>query len=486
MSRLHAGEADEVRLRLRVRKHIETLGCYDVEDYGRWCAKRGFRASVDKTRGELSRERDRWQQERLREGHTRKLHRNPRKLIDAICRQEVRSNELGCTLWRSVCARIEAADLDPASRESLRELLSTVRQRGSFLTDTARFGDEHHLYVDALIKLNDRRHQWIRPPRSWQPTSHNRRRQFGSLARHLMARYPVPAFLDSVWFRQGYRSRSMRSWFEHVGSGRSLRTARTPVPFTRRMAHLIQLAPEDDTVERAVLRAQVGALGGDARLVEALIGSRMVGDYAHWPFWIEVIRFFVEHPTLDRSHAAPIVDYLRSQKFEQRELVARGGVEVRPPARPHLSMRRRSPATLLREVEAWHRELARTGLGGPVEFRPSGIRELWMPRCEKTRKRWIVRELLSGAALLREGRVLRHCVSSYATACTRGWCSIWTMELETEEVRRKHQTIEVNASGSIVQCRGKRNALPTEAEMQVLRTWAREAGLTIAAHIGPR
>ena len=52
-----------------------------------------------------------------------------------------------------------------------------------------------------LVRLNDQRHRWVRPLSSWKVTSHNRRRQFSSLIRHLLARYPVPAFMDSVWFR---------------------------------------------------------------------------------------------------------------------------------------------------------------------------------------------------------------------------------------------------------------------------------------------
>jgi hypothetical protein len=49
-------------------------------------------------------------------------------------------------------------------------------------------------------------------------------RQFASLVRHLLAEYPVPAFMDSVWFK---RTRT-QNWFIHVGRGHSIRDAERP------------------------------------------------------------------------------------------------------------------------------------------------------------------------------------------------------------------------------------------------------------------
>ena len=70
--------------------------------------------------------------------------------------------------------------------------------------------------------------------------------QFGSLARHLLARYDVPAFLDAAW-RDGLTAEGVRhqGWFKHVGRGENIRTADDlPIPMTKRMAHHFLQTPQ--------------------------------------------------------------------------------------------------------------------------------------------------------------------------------------------------------------------------------------------------
>jgi hypothetical protein len=228
--------------------------------------------------------------------------------------------------------------------------------------ESVSFGDRTYLYIDALIKLNSRRGQWIRPLEAWHASSHNRRRQFSSLARHLLAQYPVPGFMDSAWFRSDKGSYRMRDWFVHVGSGRNIRTAKTPIRLTKRMAHYLLEAPDDYTIESALRWGQVHALGGDRRLTEALLSTRIGDSFENDDFWGSVIRFFIANPLLDRSHVGPIVDYLLHQKYETREmLVGPGVVEQLPPPQPLLSMRGRTPESLLKHVELWHHEMGRAG-----------------------------------------------------------------------------------------------------------------------------
>jgi hypothetical protein len=93
-----------------------------------------------------------------------------------------------------------------------------------------------------------------------------------------------------------------------------------------------------------------------------------------------------------------------------------------------------------------------------------------------------IRELLSAGELTAEGRALRHCVASYASACASGACSIWTMELHGFEGVQKRQTIEVRGD-LVVQCRGRFNKLPSEQEREILARWAQQEGLVIASYI---
>jgi len=47
----------------------------------------------------------------------------------------------------------------------------------------------------------------------------------------------------------------------------------------------------------------------------------------------------------------------------------------------------------------------------------------------------------------------------------------------------KRQTIELNSDRIIVQCRGRQNRLPTPAELDVLKAWARFAGLSLSPYV---
>jgi len=143
------------------------------------------------------------------------------------------------------------------------------------------------------------------------------------------------------------------------------------------MAHCFLEAPDDYTIEQALRWGQVRALGGDRRLMEVLRGTRLVTSFEHEDFWITVIRFFVANPLLDRAQIGPIVDYLHHQRFEpQNVFVARGVRERRPPPQPQLCMKGRTAATLLRQVEGWHRGLGRMVRASSLEWAASGIREL--------------------------------------------------------------------------------------------------------------
>ncbi len=296
-----------------------------------------------------------------------------------------------------------------------------------------------------------------------------------------MTRYPVPYFMDSAWFRSERGSYRLRDWFLHIGAGKNIRTAKTPVPLTKRMAHHFAEAPRNYSIEQAIRWGQVHALGGDQRLTEALLGTPVGISFENDPFWQTVFAFFISNPLLDRKHVGPIIDFIQQQKFETREvLIGPGETELQGPPHPNLTMRGRTPDALLRQVEDWHRELGRSGIAEQLYFRRSGIKALELKAGKDGQETWRIRELLSGAELVEEGRALRHCVASYAGSCASGECSIWSMEHQTPFGLSKCQTVEVSAHGMIVESRGHQNRLPTAAEYRVLETWADGAGLTLS------
>ena len=47
----------------------------------------------------------------------------------------------------------------------------------------------------------------------------------------------------------------------------------------------------------------------------------------------------------------------------------------------------------------------------------------------------------------------------------------------------KRQTIELSSDRVIVQCRGKQNRLPTPGELDIVKEWARYAGLSVSPYV---
>src|SRR4029077_4063924 len=216
-------------------------------------------------------------------------------------------------------------------------------------------------FVDGLLALARHARSWIRLPTGWKPLTHNARRQFSSLARHLFADWPVPTFMDSVWFSgNGRGAVQQQEWFLHIGRGQNISTADLPLSYTKRMAHFFMQAPADLTVEAALRWGQIHGLGGSERLARAIIGTWLGTSFGHDDFWVTVLQFFIANPMLDLAHVGPIIDYIEQQRFVSQDvLVAPGVVERNGPAQPNFMMKGRTPASLLRQVEAWHRTLAK-------------------------------------------------------------------------------------------------------------------------------
>jgi hypothetical protein len=462
--------------RLALRSTVEYVG---------WCQARGFRTEFAKSWSELEREWCAHSAEIAEAQARRRVDRDPGKLLAAVCAGQASSRDVARPRWRVLAARIEDAPLESAARKALGILVELVHRRGRFLLAEGCFGGAAHPFLDGLIALSQHQDRWIRSPWAWRARSYNARRQFASLVRHLLSQYPVPALLDAAWLRRDEAAEGYRQWFIRIGQGESIRGTQSPIQLTKRIVHHFLQAPEEYGIEQALRWGQIHALGGDSRLVEAILGTRVGDGFEREEFWITVIRFFIENPSLDRNQIGPIVDYLYEQRFAPREVFVAPGVrEQRGPLQPNLSMKGRSLRALLREVERWHRELARTGASGAARWQRSAIGEFELETGVRRRnlRVWRIRELLSAAELRAEGRTMRHCVASYARSCAAGQCSIWAMELHGFEGIEKRQTIEVRGD-LIVQCRGRFNRGPTDREREILVRWAQQEGLQLSGFL---
>lgn len=406
-------------------------------------------------------------------GSDRKTRRLP-SLITQIHRGAVAHGDRDNPVAREILAGIERA----SDRDALLESLRFVEAKSKLLKSP--------VHVRGVIELTRNATDWVRPLEQWVVKSHNPHRQFSSLARHLWAVYDVPLFMDRAWLDGNL---VQQQWFRHIGAGGNIRTAEgLPVPLTKKMAHCFLDAPDDYSIEAAFRYGQVLALGGDRRLSDALRETRMVADFRDDEFWLSVIGFFVRNPMLDPVHIGPIVDYISNQRYEPRVVfIDRGVAQEVGPEQPNFSMRGRTVASLLNSVAEWHRRLGREVAGGRLQWRKSGFQDFKFVEGSKKAKNmkiWTIRELLSSQELTTEGQRMHHCVASYANSCHRGKCSIWSMDLETDEGVEPLLTIEVNhACKELRQARGKYNRRPEEKEKDVLRRWALREGLTIASYV---
>ena len=460
---------------MKMQEHIQQLGISSVEAYKEWCRAHNFSQGLNKN---LRQRQDelyvitRVQATKMMAKN--KKDRNLREILPKIYNQELRSEKLQNSVTRAISETFESS----IAPKILLKLLLYLEANSDLLKETT--------YIQGIAALANHHESWIRSVETWKVKKHNRDRQFSELARHLFAAYEVPLFMDCVWFNGNV---THQNWFKHIGTGENIRTAQgIPIPLTKKMAHHFLKAPRHYAVEEALRWGQVHALGGDRYLTDALRQTRLTQSFNNDDFWLNVIRFFIANPMLDVSHVHPIIDYIWHQRYGNRRVFVEEGVarEVGP-AQPNFSMRGRTPETLLRQVEEWHGELGRESKSRELEWHGSGIGEFHLLEgSEEARnmKFWSIRELLSSDELIDEGRVLRHCVSTYARSCHTGRSSIWSMEIEDENGRRKILTIEVAPREKVIrQVRGRRNRLSTPREKELLRRWAAQEGLQLAGYI---
>lgn len=400
----------------------------------------------------------------------RNLDLSARRIVDGI-RASWQQNEsprgrLGHLIQTS---RLSKAHMEPACR------IIRAAERSRLIEDR---------FLIGLLEFAKRSDEWIRPPESWSERSHNARRQFRSLARHLFSRFDVPGFLDHAWLNG---ERAHQDWFIAIGHGISLyREPTLPIPLSRRMLHHFLAAPSIGVPE-ALRWGQARALGASRHMADAIVATRLGRDVIpeQNDFWLSVMRFFIAHPDLGARHYEPIIDYLNYiRHVSAGRVMQQGQVVELPPQQANLSMSGRTPETLLRQVRKWHDELGfdRSGL---LTWESCGIPSSTLTEGQGKERRYHFRELCDSVALREEGRAMRHCVGSYAHLCARGECAIYSLSREEDGQIVRCMTIEIDrASFRIVQARRKANMWPRASDLRVLRTWAMRHRLDITCQLG--
>ena len=463
------------------KNHIQQLGLGSVREYQEWCRKHGFSRNTNKTSRQRSEERLMLARSKADIVLSRKRYKDPIEALNAYFADPIHINTNDLPLGLRNIGACELHKLSPLDKQAFQKLALSMHE---CIGESLKCGAMSYPIVKGLVSLAKLREDWIRQPDTWKPLTHNTRRRFSSLVRHLLAQYYVPQFMDVCFLENNLLH---QIWFIHIGQGQNIRKAMDlPISLTKMMAHHFLKAPTDYTVAAALRWGQVFALGGDARLANALRNTRMERAFDNDDFWSSVIRWFIVNPMLDTHQIGPIIDYLFNQRFAaQRVFVGPGREEHRGPEQPHLAMKDRDPVALIKQMESWHRKLGKTK-GGVVQWESSGYLPFALQEGDpssKSFKVWRIYELLSQKELTAEGREMGHCVASYAGSCAAKRCSIWSMICESHDGVRKILTIEVNAQGMISQARGKLNEKASSKVTNIMARWAQAAGLHLSAYL---
>jgi hypothetical protein len=367
-------------------------------------------------------------------------------------------------------------------RAAFLRLLTCVRARTQLLKPRSAGWVAPLFLIQRLKNLAARQRHWIRPCETWQPEAQNLRPAFRAIAFHLLIRYPVPGFMDSVWDLpagpQGFRQ---RSWYIRLGRGTSFRALNPPLVLTRKMEHFVRQAPDHYTVSQALRYGETRGLGGSEALAHEIVASRLGQKIAYPEFWRTVLWFFLAHPETGREQVNPIIDFIQANKFAGEEVVTENGAECRTAPWPHFSMKGRTLKSILRLICAWHSDHSMNEKGPSFSLAKSGIqsyRFLESRAREQTDLDWTIQEILESRALQAEGRAMRHCVYSYANRCWRGETTIWSLRLRVNYQEKSMATIELDPRRrAIVQARAKCNMRPGGRSNEIIRQWAVWAGL---------
>lgn len=381
---------------------------------------------------------------------------------------------------RSRIKRRHEAERDriAAYEATLRQVVRPVRQPPDFKR--------------ALDEASDGFGNAIRDRDAWRPQLKTRDpgRLRLAAARHLFAIYPVAAHLEHIWLdSNGLDANEIRlrkRWYVAAAGGQSLYKAGAGEWLTRKEVHCFLNPPAAldfcETLWLAIARTYVDDLGVAQRIGRSKISRTPRGELA---FWREVARFFAANP-LPIEEIDDLCDYL-SARFERDR---------------QYSLRGRTVASLQRQIQEWHRDIAMVAriqaAQRQAEIRRGGSSKdaggwagsplanwSWRPSDRKANnhgEEFAVVQITKADDLVVESRAMHHCVWTYAEKCIAGQASIWSLRRTGVGRADRMLTIELDPRNRAVQVRGFGNRTARQDELQVLGRWAKARGVSLVEH----
>jgi hypothetical protein len=235
-------------------EHIEALELTTVDTYQSWCLAHRFGDGLHKSRTPRQQELRHAAKMKVQTRSSRAAvyqHKRRRKETMALIEAgQIDELELTSPVLLRVHFLCQQVIMDPVVKDAFLKLLIHTEKHGGLFhikPVISQYGHQaENTFVDALAALAHWHPLWVRDVEAWQPSSHNDLRQFGSLARHLLAHYDLPVCMDTAWFRgMENEAQPQQEWFIHIGLGQNIRKAAVPFRYSKQMAHvLLTMSPK--------------------------------------------------------------------------------------------------------------------------------------------------------------------------------------------------------------------------------------------------
>lgn len=347
----------------------------------------------------------------------------------------------------------------------------------------------------ALQHLYPMQSDFVRPLETWEPKFRNGKNILGTLLKHVLAKYPVPSYLEKSFSTINEPSGVLL--YQHIGAGDSLKKF-TAFPKgmhlpQKALVHL-QTTPSDLQFFESLRRAQVLYLGGDNYIFTQLMRSNILRSgesLLNEEFWLSVMKFFVDNPMIEPRKISEIIDYIRNMKFERHRQMIDGVAQWVDPPQPNFTMKGRNPQSLLNQSDEWHDYKSKLNKltdrlvkkrGREEDYKWDGIRVNDYKIRKGEDNTYHIIQLTSYYQLVEEGKTMHNCVASYASACLLGRTSIFSVRLFVKgKFNVRTATVEVRGS-SVVQVRAKFNKKPDDVTINVIKDWAEVERLQMAKY----
>lgn len=314
------------------------------------------------------------------------------------------------------------------------------------------------------LKISEYRYPTVRPIEEFSSKSCNRSRQVNEFIKHAFCKYHVPRFMFGVWHLG--REEKFRPWFICLAQGGSLyKEYAREVMSKAETADFVRNSDDRLHINQNIWRAKLKGMGANSNYAYSVVTSRFNDVAQFTKFWEDVARFFIKH-NIPKQNLDELLDFLRNRHLDDETFSLKG----------------RTLASITQLSNEWHEEQIRKQhkygtVWEGMHIKPwTYITRLNHPHDKRKIERvYTIEEITNSKDLFHEGRTQGHCVGSYVRECESQRSSIFKMEsIDEINGRKKHLTIQVGRqSKTVMQARGKHNAMPTPVQQDVLNAWTK-------------